>query len=335
MSLLDTIRFFRSRRECERRNREILSDPEIHPKIGLVLNLEFHLANRWVSAITPFLIDGLIRELRCIVIGNQTQYEDCKENLDAVISTEVGWSAPPLRYVTKKPILKYIFVSDPHRSPQERQQFISENGFAYLLAYYYHPTLVQFAQTPAENIVHFPWAIPDEFVNGHPIRDRGREQILVFGGSRSDAYEFRNWCREFEFAEDVRYSGVENKALSDSKYFRWLQTFDAAVAAGSLDPKYRLVVPKYFEIAATGCLLFAQEAEDLDLLGFQDGKNCVVINRENYEEKARAYLRDRHSYLSIRENGRNLILERHTVSRRIEFLRNQILGNLRQVSLRG
>lgn len=319
---------YRYLRESRKRNRRILSDPAVFPKVGLVLDLEFHYRNRWVSAVTPYMMDALIRDIPCVVIRSQEEYDAWKDHLDAVISTEVGWSAPSLRYDPGKPPVKYILLSDPHRDPEGRQKYILGNSFSYILAYYHFPTLYHFRDIPAERIVHFPWAIPDEHICDDPVEMRGDDFLLIHGGSKSGAYELRNWCRRFDFVKNADHSGVENKILSDKGYFDWLRGNDAAIAAGSLAPEYRLVIPKYFEIAAMGCLLFAQEAEDLALLGFRDGENCVVFNQQTFLQKATSYLADREAYVPVRERGRKLIAERHTVSSRVDFLKKHILDAL-------
>ncbi len=132
----------------------------------------------------------------------------------------------------------------------------------------------------------------------------------------------------FPFVESAENSGVENKMMTDEEYFIWLSKLDAAIAAGSLDKKYRLTLPKYFEILSAGSLLFAQETDDLYLLGFKDNENCIVFNRENFELKVRNYLKNPLQYLRLREKGKNLIIERHTQSKRLEefdiHLRNQL-----------
>ena len=52
---------------------------------------------------------------------------------------------------------------------------------------------------------------------------------------------------------------------------------------------------KYFEIPAAGCLTFMEvtEKNDCKFLGFEDGKNAIFINEENYKEKFLEFLEDR------------------------------------------
>ena len=78
----------------------------------------------------------------------------------------------------------------------------------------------------------------------------GFSKINCYGGSNSEAYKDRNWCRTFPFVESSLNSGVENKIFTDEEYFEWLSKKDAAIAAVFLDKKYRLTVPRYFEIVS-------------------------------------------------------------------------------------
>ena len=295
-------------------------------RLGLILNRDFHFQNRWVSALTPRLVEGILRRFHCCWIQTQQEYESCLGDVEALLSMEPGWAAPRLEFgctasLREKlaSIPSCIFYSDPH-DKSWREEYFLENRLDYVLAYYDVPTRRHFRRLPAERIVHFPWAIPDESIAGGPIRLRSHLKIACFGASAHEAYELRNWCRAFPFVDSTTNSGVENKAMTDDEYLRWLATRDAAIAAGSDSARYRLTVPKYFEIPAAGALLFAQETEDLETLGFRDLRNCIVFHRGNFESLAREYLNHPGDFLSIREAGRELIRSRHAISTRLDAL---------------
>ncbi len=327
-SVLKFITGNNQKRRYRKRNVDILSNSEIYPKVGLVLNLDFHLSNRWVAAVTSYRINAMIKELNIIIIQNQKDYDKYKNDLDVIIAGEPGWGAPHIKYVKNKPRLKYASMSDPHSKIVEWQNYFLENDFSYTLAYYYNPTIFHLRKIPKHKIIHWTWAIPDQFINEKEVRIRNQNYILIFGATNGEAYETRNWCKSFNFVQTMNYSGVENKVLTDREYFGWIKQFDAVIAAGSLHRKYRLVVPKYFEIASAGGLLFAQEAEDLKLLGFEDKKNCIIFNKKNFEVQARTYLANKEAYTDIRKAGRNLISKRHTLSKRISSLKSHIVSHL-------
>ncbi len=303
---------------------------------GLILDLEFHRQNKWVATIcSPRLVDEMIKRFHCIIMNNQNEFNRYYKDVDFLISVEPGWAAPVVdwrrRFLgvpTRRSKLSYILYSDPHLSPW-REKYFLHNKIGYILAFYLGPTLRHFGNIPKDLIVHFPWAIPDDFITKHRIMCRGQTSLTLYGAINSKCYDVRNWCRQFDFVDYKHYSGVENKALSNQDFLTWLGEQDAVIAAGSDDPTYRLTMPKYFEIPAIGALLFAQETDDLEALGFRDMVNCVIFNRSNFEAKAKAYLADPESYLSIRENGRELIRARHSLSVRMDMIERHVREHIK------
>ena len=81
---------------------------------------------------------------------------------------------------------------------------------------------------------------------------------------------------------------------------------------------------KYFETVAAGALLIGQYCQDLELLGFQDGYNCIIFNKENFKKKVKKYLINKKSYLEIRKQGIRLIKERHTIEKRVDDLKDHL-----------
>jgi len=300
------------------------------PVLGLVLNRQFHEENRWCSATTYHLVEEIKRRFQCVYIETQQEYEKCLGDLDVLLSMEPGWAAPQLKFV-RTPELQakldripsYILYSDPHAN-QWRQEYFLSNRLDYVLSYYRAPFLHHFRKIPRDRMIHFPWAIPDDWISQDPIRFRGQKDIACFGASQGPAYAVRNWCRGFPFVTSTANSGVENKLMTDLEYVDWLRARDAVIAAGSDAPEYRLTVPKYFEIAAAGALLLAQETDDLECLGFRHMENCVIFNRLNFEALARQYLSHPQDCLSIRQNGRELVRQRHSLSGRIDALQQHI-----------
>ncbi len=299
-------------------------------RLGLVIDRRFHEENRWCSATTFHLVEALKSGFDCVYIQNQRDYEEKLGDVDLLISMEPGWASPVLE-LTRTQALRgklagipsYIFYSDPHAN-KWREDYFLKNGLDYVLSFYLAPFRHHFRRIQPAQLIHFPWAIPDCWISDAPIVFRGQSKICCFGGQKGEAYELRNWCRSFEFVESATNSGVENKVMSESEYIDWLQKKDAAIAAGSDSPKYRLTVPKYFEIAAAGSLLFAQQTDDLALLGFEHKQNCIIFDRSDFEQLAKEYLTNPKSYLQIRQAGRELIRQRHSLSVRIKLLTEHI-----------
>ncbi len=286
--------------------------------IGFVVDWKRHKRNGWYSASTRYLVEEIVKAFNPIIISNQMTYDLCKKKLKVIISLELG--VPKLRFDNKIKATKFLFYSDPHQSTTERLSYIDDNNIDYVLSFYHKPFFYHAPDFPRNKFVHFPWSIPDQFVFNDLIGVRGNE-VAIFGGKNSPAYDVRNWCRAQEGVKTYDNSGVENKVLGDAAFYDWLNKFDAIIAAGSSNPEYDLVTPKYFEIAASGALLIGQYCEDLGLLGF-DKTNSLIFKKENFSKTITSYRKKPKNYISIRENGRMLIKKRHLTSHRIELLKH-------------
>jgi hypothetical protein len=301
-------------------------------KLGLILDPEFYILERSVSAVTLPLIRAMTKRFDTSVAYDQSSYDRISKQADFLVSLEPKWAAPVLNWgrngLFKRALPDcpcYVMMSDPHIE-QWREDYFLRERLDFILALYLAPTLRHFRRVPTGKIVHFPWSIPDEWIPGDAIRYSGQKEIAIFGAAQGDAYTLRNWCRTQRGVKSFPNSGVENKLLADAEFFRWLSQFDAMVAAGSESPQYRLTTPKYFETAAVGSLLFAQETDDLNALGFEDAQNCVVFTQHTFTGKAEAYLASPgdSSWLRIRSAGKDLIRARHTVARRLDGLEEHV-----------
>lgn len=293
---------------------------------GLVINWEFHKRNKWASALSPYLVNAIIKKFNPIIITSQFEYSFYKNRLKYIISLEPGWAAPKITYDKHLNHIVGVFVSDPHNKIDWFQKYIEENKINYVFSYYNYPFFYHFPDFPKEKFFHFPWAIPDQFISTNKLFVRNSE-ISIFGGKNSNAYDTRNWCRDQEGITCFDNSGVENKKMKDSEYFLWLTNFDAIIAAGSSNPIYDLVTPKYFEIAAAGALVIGQYCNDLKILGFNE-KNSIIFDKENFKEKIQHFRDNPEYYIHVRENGRDLIKQKHKISDRIQQMENVFLSNL-------
>ena len=100
-------------------------------------------------------------------------------------------------------------------------------------------------------------------------------------------YKLRSNCNNLDYV----VHGVNTQdILSESNlYSHMLSKYRAAIAATTYYPTI-----KYWEIAASGCLTFMEitDTNHGDYLGFQDKKNCIVINEKNYKKRFEEYLAD-------------------------------------------
>ena len=292
------------------------TNQDVSSEFGLVLDWEFHQSNGWASACMSFLVDAIITEFDPVIISSQRQYDTAKSQLRFIVSFEPGWAAPRLNYSRLTDGCKVVIYSDPHYQPEERHKYFDDNGFNYVLSLYQSPFFKHFKGFPEDKFIHFPWAVPDQFVTSGGLHVRS-DEVMIFGGSKSAAYDIRNWCRRQNGVTEFNFSGVENKQLKDEEYYHWLQGFDAVIAAGSSDPQFDLVTPKYFEIAGAGALLIGQKCADLPALGFNED-NSLLFTKTDFVEKLSEYRKRPENFLLLREKGRNLIRSRHMVSHRVK-----------------
>lgn len=306
-------------------------------RLGLVLRPDRFILDDYTVASTRYLIQGIIDRFDCVLISNQDELKACYDDVQVFFSHEPEFAAPVLNWRggflgigKRKPKLSYVLCSDPHNR-QWREDYFLKSEISFMLALYYAPFKYHFKRIPDDRLIHFPWTIPDEWFSAEPnepIQCREQDTLCCFGAANSPAYDLRNWCKEFPFVESFSFSGVENKQLRGKAYFDWLKGFDAIIAAGSDDPKFGLTTPKYLEAAAAGSLLFAQQTDDLERLGFRDGENCVVFDRGDFETKAQEYLQDPQAYLPLREAGRKMVRERHALSVRLQTLEDHVRNHL-------
>lgn len=288
-------------------------------RFALIINWKFHKQNKWVSALTPYIVDAIIKEFNPIIISSQLKYNLVKNKLKYIISMEPGWAAPRIEYDRKIDCEKAVFYSDPHYEPEQRFKYFMDNHFDFVFSYYKSPFFRHFKNFPEDKFVHMPWAIPNDLISKHQISNRNND-VVIFGAQHSEAYDIRNWCRMQNSVIAYDNSGVENKKMTDKEYFSWLAQFDAIVAAGSSNPDYNLVTPKYFEIASSGALLIGQYCNDLEDLGFNN-TNSLLFSKEDFTEKVNYYKVNPDKFLNIRRAGRKIIEERHKVSDRIKLMK--------------
>lgn len=289
-----------------------------------MINWEFHQKDHWVSIFAPYFVNAFVKEFNPIIINSQFEYALYKKKIKHIVSMEPGWAAPKIKYDKKMDHTVAVFASDPHNKTDWFQEYVLDNDITYVLSQYKSPFFYHFPSFPKERFIHFPWAVPDQLVPQKEVKYLGSD-IMIFGGQSSDAYDVRNWCREQKYITGFDNSGVENKKLSNTEYSQWLSTFDAIVAAGSSNPMYDLVTPKYFEIGSVGALIIGQECQDLKSLGFDDS-NMVIFKKENFNNKIEQYLKSPKVFEEIRKKGRSVVLGKHLISHRLDTLKKLLLG---------
>lgn len=287
---------------------------------GLVLNWGLHKRDHWTAAWYPFFVKRFIEHFDAQIITSQRSYERKADDLEYLFAFgSRNKKGPTLKYDTNLDQTVLLFVSDPHNRSEFLERYIKNNEIDRVVSPYYRPVLHHLPGLEEERLEHFPWPVPAEFVvDPAEVEYLGDDVLRVSGAGGSEAYEVRDWIREQPMVKGYQNSGTQNKVMSNEEYYEWLRNFDCQVAAGSLKDHWQYVVPKYYEIAAAGSLLFAQYCRDLDRVGFNESNSVIFHSREEFTEKAEDYLENPQSYLDRRRRGAKLVSERHTIANRLD-----------------
>jgi glycosyltransferase involved in cell wall biosynthesis len=78
---------------------------------------------------------------------------------------------------------------------------------------------------------------------------------------------------------------------------------------------------RWIEATACGALLLTEPSDDMALMGFEDGKNCVIFSDlDEMEEKIEYYLKNKVEHKAIALAGQELTRERHGCEQRVKEL---------------
>jgi hypothetical protein len=169
-------------------------------------------------------------------------------------------------------------------------------------------------------IEHLPWSV-------NPQRFTPEEKTVdaAFLGRVGGIYPLRVsiWedmyyaCRGYKIVRSLSPPGktfnrdvntIDHKYVGD-KYSDLLNHTRIMLFGSS---KHRYPVQKYFESAASGCLMLADKPATAKILGLKDGVNFVNINEYDWRDEVQYYLQDREACHRIAEAGYRNFLEKHT-----------------------
>jgi hypothetical protein len=211
-------------------------------------------------------------------------------------------------------------------------KYFSTTSKNYIIGRYHTPLLEKF---PDCNIYTIPYSINHTLIpqfNKTPIN-----KILLSGYIHHTVYPLRykifNLMDTYpiDILQHPGYRNLTHKIVN-TMYYNKLNEYIASVATcASVD--YNYIVAKYFEIPASGALLFAYIdpiIDDLTTYGFKDMVNMVAFNNDNLEYKIEYILdpNNREEIDKIRLNGYNLILEKHTHHTRFNIEFDAFIENL-------
>lgn len=176
-----------------------------------------------------------------------------------------------------------------------------------------------------KKVVWIPHSASPDFLLGH---NRHPENAIFLSGAMTFHYPLR--LRMKSLAAAGAYSitcqdhpgyhcGFDYQA-NERIGVGYASTINKYRAAFTDSLIYKYVVAKYFEIPATGALLFADDAVSGPLreLGFIENEHYLPVSSENLEERI-SYILDERNHGAIdqiRRNGQRLVWERHKTSDR-------------------
>lgn len=209
---------------------------------------------------------------------------------------------------------------------KQRVERALERGVRFIICPFregYYKWLGEFLSKDAEDmLLYFPLA-PTPILE---VLSLSEKQWVVLGNGAThggEMYEFRNWAFKQPYIKVVPHWINDNSTPSGMNYLNFLSNY-----AGVLGLHDYFPVPKYFEIPAAGCVLFAQHYKEFEELGFKDYEHCIYVNKENFEERIRDFLSSIQSYQSIADAGIKLVGDNYTAKHFANFVYDKVAEEL-------
>ena len=240
------------------------------------------------------------------------EFQERIKKFDAVVVDEVFVSHIAAHCIFSGPLL--MIDGDPHRHRPDQVldiQIKYETADYVLTGANVEKTLPQYFY-PCQELrraksLYYPHSAPG--VKPPKCEWDARHSLILLSGSVDPAvYPFRAGVK------GVVSLGFQHLVHQD--YFNFMALHKAAVTCNSI---FEYTVAKYFEIPWCGCLLLARTIpqEEADLLGFKCGSNCVLATEPHQLEP---FINNVSWYDHMSAAGHQLIMERHTIYQRLEYL---------------
>ncbi len=243
---------------------------------------------------------------------------------DVVVFYDVHSSHDIVIEGIKKHPLKYSYMNDPHQldfkgrymdgtevhklCAKERMKRATKRGVDFVICPYKNGFNKYLKPYGKQELVWFPVA-PRLRMKPTKLKDRKQAVLanghLWAGTEEFKPYKFRGWAFKQGNVEHVPHCVYESDTPNAQKYQEFVGSYMAALA---LCDTY--VVPKYIEIPLCGCIAIMQEVDELKELGFIDGINCVMVNRDNFHEKIERVMENPNQIIA--DNGFKLVSENYT-----------------------
>ena len=195
--------------------------------------------------------------------------------------------------------------SVPHRIKQ-----MGEMGIDLILMTYDKDQITHAAktfQTLGCPIEFYPFSVDPKMFE--PMGLPKKYDVSLVGNMSSSYYPFRNIVHKALKDKGINYHHPLMGINVREEFAVHINCSTICITGSS---SYKYLVQKYYEVTACGTLLMADMCMDAEYQGFIPGENFVEIRADNVVEKVEYYLNNPGEAQRISQNGRELILQRHT-----------------------
>ena len=239
--------------------------------------------------------------------------------------------------LNKVKVPKILWMNDFwHCTHAEWRKIIQENGFSAVFSTYYLPftskkTFDNFFDSDIQKQIPFyplPRAIDQTLFKDYRLPKEF--DVTLLGALDEDFYPLRTYFhRTLQKQEGIRYF---NKNHPGYAYYNqksnpddligenYAQAINRSLIFLSCTGRYKIPFIKLYEVLASRTLLMCDRPMGAEKIGLVDGETYIQVDRVNFLEKIRYYLRRPDKIKRIADNGYHLFLKRHTTKiRATEF----------------
>ncbi|KGA98394.1 glycosyl transferase family 1 [Alkalihalobacillus alcalophilus ATCC 27647 = CGMCC 1.3604] len=267
---------------------------------------------------------------------------------DFILHYDIAWRnglSPNITGLEDVNIPKGAYVIDLHWDPDKRIEYIRNNRIDLIFSPTKNPFLKVFPQFE-EKLSWVPWAINQEVMKDWKQPKDIQSLLLGLVHTTSEEMQEKNVAvpkmippkGRYEFRDQVlkrmlgengfvfhphpghRVTEEENNFVKEA-YAKELNRAKIFYTCGSRNETGGIAVLKFFEALACNTLLLAETNEDIEELGFIDGKNFVACTVDDFYEKTMYYLTNKAERQAITANGYQFAHQNHTIEHRaVEML---------------
>ena len=307
----------------------------------LFITKRFH--NR-VNRSTEYLISELQRQCNLYIWENDGDLSEILRKLPhlpsfVLLNDFKPDYTPKISGLRNTTIPVGVILHEIKYKPYRRKLFYERENIRYIFTHY-RDASSRIIPDLAERYIWLPHYVPLDI-----FKDYGEERdidCLMMGILMERVYPKRTAMYKqllnypgFIYHNHPGYGDLANysQALTGINYAKELSRAKIFVTCDSVE---KLPLMKYFECLACKTLLMGTGSEELKELGFIDGETFVEVNEHNVREKVTYYLGHEEERKQIIENGYKLVVERHSVEKRVqEFLCTVtgIISNRRDINV--